>query len=332
MNKLFRTLAVAVLLAAPAAPALAEAQAPAEAPAGFDMERLQPWAEIESLAWPLMVAAAPQCKDPSYRAGFELLGSSEQGLVVRSVATGSPADGALTVGDRVVALDGERFAEDGAEAFAYWTAGMRAEQAESDAVQRWTVLRDGEERTVDLTPVSVCHLDIYYIAGGAPSVLRREGLLMLTPAIWDIAPEPWMVQAQIAHDLGHRLAQHEKANTRSRRWLSIAGNVVGALGGPNIGGAGQALALRKRPEQEVEADRAGIDLAVSIGLPEAELIQYWVEVIELEAGAGSGASWLAAHPAHHSRIEALEERYRAATAAAADAAAGDDPEALYGDA
>src|SRR5690606_40368066 len=63
------------------------------------------------------------------------------------------------------------------------------------------------------------------------------------------------------YDLGHRLAQHEKANTRSRRWLSIAGNVVGALGGPNIGGAGQALALRKRPEQEVEADRAGIDLA-----------------------------------------------------------------------
>lgn len=300
----------------------------------FDMERLKPWGEIESLAWPLMVAAASQCKDPSYRVGFEVLGTTAQGLFVRSVSADSPASGKLEIGDRVVAVNGHRFKPDGADAYGEWSSSMRDEFAESDEIQRWTMLRDGVEATFDLAPVPVCHVDIFYVGGSSPSFLRREGMLIFTPQLFEIAPEPWMVQAQIAHDLGHRLGQHEQKATRTTRWTSIAGNVIGALGGPNLGGAGgHALNIRRRPQQEVDADRAGIDLAVGLGINERELIQYWVDVIELESSSGTGASWLSAHPAHESRIDALQERFNTLVNAStpAEAPVDADPTGLMPD-
>lgn len=279
---------------------------------GFDMQRLQAWSEIESLAWPLKVAAAPGCNDPSWHTGLELLASPAQGMFVRSISRGSPADGQLEVDDRVVALNGRRFHADGVRAYEDWMGGLRENAATSSAPQRWTVSRHGTEHTFELSPVQVCHVEIFYASGNVPSILRRENMVIFTPALQELAPEPWMIQAQIAHDLGHRLGQHEKQTTRTSRWAGVAGNIVGALGGPDMGGAaGHVLNIRRRPQQEIDADRAGIDLALSIGLDEAQLIQYWVDVIELQTSAGGGSGWLGAHPAHPSRITALQERFDA---------------------
>lgn len=279
--------------------------------ARIDVEQLRPWGDIESLAWPLQVAAEPECRDPSFRTGFEMLASPAQGMFVRSIAAGSPADGQLQLEDRVIALNGSAFPADGIKAYEQWVTGLREELAASDAVQVWTVERAGERLDVELAPVSVCHLDILYVQGDGPSLLRRENTLIFTPQLHDLAPEPWMVQAQVAHDLGHRLGQHEEKAKRTSRWANIAGNIMGALGGPDVGGAGgHALNIRRRPQEEVAADSAGIDLAVSIGLPEADLIAYWVDVLHQQASAGGVAKWLGAHPAHPSRIEALEERFQ----------------------
>lgn len=289
---------------------------------GWDMERVQPWGEIERQAWPVMAAAGPTCADPTWRAGVELLGSPAQGLFVRSVGHGSPADGQLTVGERIVALNGHRFAADGTAAYEEWVRWVSAEAADSEKPQRWTVLRGDAEAVVELVPVKACHVEIAYVAGNAASILSREGVIMFTPALLDLAPEPWMVQAQVAHVLGHRKGQHEAKNSKTTRWASIAGNVIGALGGPNIGGAaGHGLNFRARPKQEVEADRAGIDLLVGLGVNERDLIQYWFTVLEAQAQSGFAGAWLGGHPAHESRLEALEARY-ASLAEVAPAAAG----------
>lgn len=301
----------------------------------IDIEQLQPWAEIESLAWPLQVAAAPECRDPSYRTGFEVLASPPQGMFVRSIADSAPADGRLQLEDRIVALNGRDFPSDGIQAYEQWVTGLRDETAASDQPQRWTVERNGEQLDVELHPVSVCHLDILYVAGNGPSLLRRENTLVFTPQLHELAPEPWMVQAQVAHDLGHRLGQHEQKAQRTSRWANIAGNVLGALGGPDVGGAGgHALNIRRRPQEEVAADSAGIDLAVSIGLSESDLIQYWVDVLHQQASGGGAARWLGAHPAHPSRIEALEARFQdlpGPDSVAADAGRGPQDVALADD-
>lgn len=298
-------LAVAVASAgySPAAAAAAADHAPIDPKADY----IEPWAQIENLAWPLMVAAADQCKEPSWRTGFDLSAIPEEGLIVRGVAPGSPADGKLRQYDRVLAYNGHEL--QGNSGFIRWYQSLRNEAAESDRVQRWTVERDGQQMTVEIQPVQVCYVEIQYNPVTTRSFVRREGVLSFNPNLYDLAPEPWMIQAQIAHDLGHRLGQHEAANKRRNNLLGIAGRVTEAVGGFNIAGAGTALNLRKRPEQEVDADRNGIDLAVRIGLPEADVIQYWVEVIDQQAGAGGGATWLSGHPAHPTRIEALQQRF-----------------------
>jgi Periplasmic protease len=301
--------ALPFLLTAALAALAAPAAFAADEEAAFDPERLAPWAQIESLAWPLEVAAAPKCASPSWRIGAELLASPAQGLFVRSVADGSPAAGKLQQFDQVVAFNGKRLS--GIDGYEDWVSELRAEAAESNKAQRWTIVRDGAEQTVEVQPQQVCHIDIMYASGTTAAWLRREEVVVFTPALFDIAPEPWMIQAQIAHDLGHRLAQHQKTESRRIRFLGAAGNVVSALGGPGFAGGGDVLNIARRPEAEVEADRNGIDLATAIGLPEADLIQYWVTVIEKQAATGAASKWLTGHPAHPSRIEALQNRWDA---------------------
>lgn len=305
-------LLLTALLAAAAATALPAAAQADEGMQSFDPARLAKWAELESLAWPLEVAAADACSNPTWRTGSELLASPDQGLFVRSVAAGSPADGQLQPLDRVVAFNGKKL--DGIKGYEKWVGGLREEAAASAEPQRWTVLRDGAELTVSIQPQQACHVDILYADRPGHSFLRREAMIVFTSQLADIAPEPWMVQAQIAHDLGHRLGKHEQQQGRRARFFNVAGNVMAALGGPNITGAGEVLNVARRPEQEVEADRAGIDLAIRIGLSEKDLIQYWVEVIEKQAATGAGATWLSGHPAHGSRIEALQARWEASSA------------------
>ena len=156
MRKTARSLCTAFAIAAATLAATAAMSgAHANEAVVFDTERLRAWGEIESLAWPLQVAAADQCKDPSYHTGIELLASPGQGFFVRNVSQGSPAHGLLEVEDRVVALDGHRFAQDPMQAYETWIGGMRADLLASDETQRWTVLRNDVEHAVEIEPTKV---------------------------------------------------------------------------------------------------------------------------------------------------------------------------------
>ncbi|MDO8877346.1 MAG: M48 family metallopeptidase [Pseudolabrys sp.] len=228
-------------------------------------------------------AATPQSLPSRYRSySREALDLTWARPTVISVVEGSPAAGAgITIGDQIIALNGELIPVTGT---AGWMAGWLKHHGAKPL--QANLRRDGVDRTVTITPVMGCAIPIVYMADATidaatdgDRIIIHSGMVMLAKS-----------DAQLAHIIGHELAHANLGHLDKRLVNTVAGWVGGTLidagflsGGISTGGAfrkefAKAGARAFSVNFEREADYVGAYYAARAGYDMAGAEEFWREL------------------------------------------------------
>lgn len=138
-----------------------------------------------------------------------------------------------------------------------------------------------------------------------------------------VAETPDQLAAVIGHEVAHVLADHGNERFTQQLGIKAVLLVVGLVGEGELAGEGlrQALGLGARlgialpfsRAHEEEADRMGLAIMATAGFDPRQSVALWRNMAR--AGGGQPPEFLSTHPAHGSRIEALERDMSDAMAA-----------------
>jgi predicted Zn-dependent protease len=188
------------------------------------------------------------------------------------------------------------------------------DQVETMGLQAWDQLR--AERPPSDAPGLQPELDriaarLLAAAGARPNKIGVfEGM-------FDVAANDDQLAAVVGHEIGHLAAEHSKERMTAQVVKDLglrvvylllrlgdvqyAADIAAALGL----GAEYGLVLPYSRNQELEADRLGLELMAEAGYDPAAAVELWRR---MEAVAGDGPpGFLSTHPTPAARIEALEE-------------------------
>ncbi|WNL37438.1 M48 family metallopeptidase [Halomonas sp. PAMB 3264] len=145
------------------------------------------------------------------------------------------------------------------------------------------------------------------------------GRIGVHSGLLNVAETPSQLATVIAHEVAHVLADH--GNERLTQELGIKAGllVVGMLGEGELGqqqlmqalgiGAQLGITLPFSRTHEQEADRMGLIIMARAGFDPSESVALWRNMAR--AGGDQPPELLSTHPAHQSRISALEQQQEA---------------------
>lgn len=145
-----------------------------------------------------------------------------------------------------------------------------------------------------------------------------------------VAETPDQLAAVIGHEVAHVLADHGNERLTQQLGIKAVLLLVGFFGESDLGqqqlmqalglGAQLGISLPFSRTHEEEADLMGLAIMARAGFDPQQSVELWRNMAA--AGGGQPPEFLSTHPAHGSRIEALQkamgeamEIYRAATLA-----------------
>jgi predicted Zn-dependent protease len=143
------------------------------------------------------------------------------------------------------------------------------------------------------------------------------GQIGIYEGMFQIADNEAQLATVIAHEIGHVRAEHAQERVSSEvatqgvvQLVSAAlqvGNVAyaNAIAGALGAGAQYGVLLPYSRNQELEADRLGLQLMVEAGYDPREALEFWREMEQ--QGGGRPPAFLSTHPAPDDRIEELQE-------------------------
>jgi predicted Zn-dependent protease len=119
------------------------------------------------------------------------------------------------------------------------------------------------------------------------------------------------IAAIMGHEIAHALREHGRERASRAVNQGIALGVIGAVAGVPQGSLDLAqLALEvttnlpNSREQEVEADRIGVELAARAGYDPRAAVTLWQKMDQV--ASGSPPAWLSTHPSSEARIRDLQ--------------------------
>ena len=129
-----------------------------------------------------------------------------------------------------------------------------------------------------------------------------------------VAESPAQLAAVIGHEISHVLADHGNERMTQQLGIKAALLVVGLLGEGDMGqqailqalgvGARLGVTLPFSRAHEEEADLMGLRIMAAAGFDPAASVALWRNMAQV--GDGQPPELLSTHPAHESRIEALQ--------------------------
>jgi predicted Zn-dependent protease len=118
------------------------------------------------------------------------------------------------------------------------------------------------------------------------------------------------IAAIMGHEIAHALREHGRERASRAVNQGIALGVIGAAAGVPQGGLDLAqlalevtLNLPNSREQEVEADRIGVELAARAGYDPRAAVTLWQKMEQV--AKGGPPAWLSTHPSSEARIRDL---------------------------
>ncbi|MCS6945618.1 MAG: M48 family metallopeptidase [Sutterellaceae bacterium] len=115
--------------------------------------------------------------------------------------------------------------------------------------------------------------------------------------------------AVLGHEIAHALREHARERMSRQMGTAVGLSVVEILMGVSLGDVGQLLAqsmfvLPNSRENELEADRIGVELAARAGYDPRAAISLWKKM--MTNARAQPPQWLSTHPSHETRMRDLE--------------------------
>lgn len=257
---------------------------------------------VATVSFRLNVANLDLCTDKALLTGMALhhalqYGKADRALTIRyfalsglpsvlTVVPGGPADKAgVKAGDALVSIDGvaftdvgDRVQKDGPSYDETLKAREQLDKALADGAGQLTFERDGQRRTVTLTPVAGCAYEAQLVPSEDLNAWADGRRLFLTTAFVRYATSDDQLAVVMGHELGHNVMRH-----RAR----IAEGATGAV----LGNAGVMRGGLLTVERE--ADYVGLYLMARAGYDYAGARQFWRDYAA-DFGRSRYAMW--SHP------------------------------------
>ncbi|WP_404463160.1 M48 family metallopeptidase [Vreelandella aquamarina] len=181
-------------------------------------------------------------------------------------------------------------------------AGAEASYPGLDFPERWEVVVFDEPSP-----------NAFALPGGRIGV--HSGLLQ-------VAETPAQLAAVMGHEVAHVLADHGNERLTQQLGIKAVLLVVGLLGEGEFGnqqlmqalgvGAQLGISLPFSRTHEEEADLMGVEIMARAGFDPQQSVALWQNMAA--AGGGQPPEFLSTHPAHETRIRALQEALEEASA------------------
>ncbi|MDN3554546.1 M48 family metallopeptidase [Halomonas maura] len=154
------------------------------------------------------------------------------------------------------------------------------------------------------------------------------GKIGVNAGLLQVAQTPDQLAAVIGHEVGHVLADHGNERLTQQLGIQAVLLVVGLFSEGEVGqepllqalgiGARLGIALPFSRTHEEEADLMGLEIMAEAGFDPRQSVTLWRNMAK--AGGGQPPEFLSTHPAHDSRIAALQGHLETARRLGRDAA------------
>ncbi len=239
------------------------------------------------------------------QAGARLYGMDNT-LQIIEVVPESPADLAgLQPGDKLVSLDGHTFPK-GSSANLKMPRFLKKHLATGQPAVI-SVLRDGEEMSLILTPVNVSDFYLFFLYQDAGFNAFADGKSMyFTSGILRFAQSDDALALIIGHELAHNVMTHMRAK-KANYLLGTILDVAAAAGGVDTQNAFGKMASKAHAKKfEQEADYVGLYIMARAGIEIQESANFWRR-FAAEIPKGVRRSFLSTHPSTPERFLAMEQ-------------------------
>ncbi len=330
-------LCAAVLLCACASPTTQEvgidkeaAQAEAQLQRELAFEGfLEDELRIKRVAYPILVAAAPLCKDKiHYESGAVFTtadgfgkdytttvsqyigGITGNQLGLLHVVPGSPADKAgLRRGDRLLEINGYKVpdSKDVAEQLSK-QAQAWLKKADPLVTTYVRTTSDNGTRTLQtsISPVLACDYEAVLVMEESLNAFADGQRIAIFRGMLRFANDQELAIV-IGHELAHNFMGHVEAQQRNGLLGTIAELIAQAKGIPTQGVLGAAISLRFSPAFETEADYVGLYVLARSGIEIKDAAKFWRRMAAANPNGISQRGMIASHPATSERFVALQK-------------------------
>ncbi|MGP8288716.1 M48 family metallopeptidase [Vreelandella zhanjiangensis] len=148
------------------------------------------------------------------------------------------------------------------------------------------------------------------------------GRIGVHSGLLDVAETPAQLAAVIGHEVSHVLADHGNERLTQQLGIKAVLMLVGVMGEGDMGhqqlmqalgiGAQLGISLPFSRTHEEEADLMGLAIMARAGFDPQQSVVLWRNMAA--SGGGQPPEFLSTHPAHASRIKALQQGLEEATA------------------
>lgn len=228
------------------------------------------------------------------------------------VAAGSPADLAgLRVGDEVLTINGESVPEDPKKMDEFFkTLGGNS----SRILQ---VVRDGEESTIEVKPVSCAECEIALQNDDKVNASADGQKIYVTKGMMRVVTDDNELAMIISHELAHNLREHMKmtrTNAAVGGFVGLLFDVAAAAGGVNTSGGFMKMGMKAgqlsfSKDMESEADYVGLYILANSGY-DIDSGPNVFRRIGVNNPRSMEAKYATTHPATPERFVMLEQTIR----------------------
>jgi hypothetical protein len=282
---------------------------------------------VKRVAFPILAAAAPLCKDKTrYDSGatftsvdgfgkeftstvaqFISITGNQIGLL--HVVPGSPADKAgLKRGDQLLEINGFKVpdAKDASEQL----GKLAREWLKKPDALLTTYARksaDGSMQTAQasVTPVLACNYEAVLIMEEQLNAFADGQRIAIFRGMLRFANDNELAIV-IGHELAHNFMGHIEAQQRNGLLGTLAEIIAASRGIPTQGALGTAIALKFSPAFEAEADYVGLYVLARSGIEIKDAAKFWRRMAAANPNGISQRGMISSHPATSHRFIALQ--------------------------
>ena len=277
--------------------------------------------KLANLSWPILVNNLEMCDDfVRYRTGMWLsrkssiltnsswVSEGKQAIgedpVVWGVADGSPAATAgIEVGDHILAIDSKR-AKSSANARRLLAASTKQFSADRTDPIHLLILRDDEQKSVEVTPVLACRSEISLAGGTRINAYATGRHIKILNGIFTFVETDEELQYVIAHELAHNISNHV-VYARARGAVGVVFDLLALRWHIWTNGGISRLTNRVFTKPyEVEADYIALYLLANAGIDSTGVENLWRRLATEDI---SRIGWILTHPSTPERFIQLRK-------------------------